>query len=112
MYLFMFIIVLLYSYPHAYLAQVKIDEIKKRDKDRMELENQQKLEKIKADLRNKHKLEMEKFDENFAKNVNKFLKAKTHQGQQIETKQKHNKQKLESSQNIENEGYVRMMHEN
>ena len=86
--------------------------IKKRDKERLELENQRKLDKIKADLRNKHKLEMEKFDENFAKNVNKFLKEKTHQGHEIETKQKYNQQKLESSQHIENEGYIRMMNGN
>ena len=103
------IIYLQYSYPHAHLAQVKIEEIKKRDKERLELENQRKLEQIQADLRNKHKLEMEKFEENFAKNVNKFLKEKTYKGQEIEIKQKYNQQKLESSQCIEKEDYVRMI---
>ena len=100
-------LVIYFSYPNAHLAQVEIEEIKKKDLEKFKKEREKKIEKELSKLQFKQNNEVQALELKIENHKNQLIRERSNKIRELELKFKNKERELERQQRAERAGFER-----
>jgi len=98
------------DYPNAHLAQIDVEETKKREKEKFEAEKEKKIERELSKMQLKHNNEIQAMQLKIENHKNQLLREQASKIYELELKYRNKERALERTQKAERDSYERMIY--